>query len=146
MKHRGFARCHCDSHWHRSSRLLVAQTPRGPYARIVIMRALDGHSVDWETGYIRHLEWHRQAKDAFGCTAIRSGINGTPAWIIYRTFGHTAAELSNPVSPAEDDGQPHQRSATRAIPRELVYEFLPGALARQWCADSDSASRYTTVN
>ena len=41
-----------------------AQIP-GPYARIAIIRALDGHSVDWEAGYIRHLEWHRQAKDTF---------------------------------------------------------------------------------
>jgi hypothetical protein len=30
-----------------------------PYARIAIMRALDGHAVEWEQGYIRHLEWHR---------------------------------------------------------------------------------------
>src|SRR5262245_57641659 len=47
----------------------AAQSPRaphGPYARIAIMRARDGHSVDWEAGYIRHLEWHRQAKDPFG--------------------------------------------------------------------------------
>jgi len=53
--------------------LFIAQTaqtaqtdrPPGPYARIAIMRALDGHSVDWEAGYIRHLEWHRQVKDPF---------------------------------------------------------------------------------
>src|ERR1700741_763767 len=43
-------------------RLLISQTtqtakPAGPYARIAIMRALDGHTVDWEAGYIRHLEW-----------------------------------------------------------------------------------------
>ena len=53
--------------------LLGARTARGPqaqtekvsYARIAFMRALDGHSVDWEAGYVRHLEWHRQAKDPF---------------------------------------------------------------------------------
>src|SRR5215475_12161032 len=49
---------------------LVSQTMQnnpsvGPFARIAIMRALDGHGVDWEAGYIRHLEWHRQAKDTF---------------------------------------------------------------------------------
>ena len=46
----------------------TAQTEQavGPYARIAIMRALDGHSVELEAGYIRHLEWHRQAKDTFG--------------------------------------------------------------------------------
>ncbi len=35
-------------------------TALGSYARIAIMRAIDGHSVEWEEGYIRHLEWHRQ--------------------------------------------------------------------------------------
>jgi hypothetical protein len=30
------------------------------------MRAVnEGHSVDLEAGYIRHLEWHRQVKDPF---------------------------------------------------------------------------------
>src|SRR5262245_12658859 len=43
----------------------VAQTERGPYARIAIMRAIDGHAVEWEEGYIRHLEWHRRVKDPF---------------------------------------------------------------------------------
>jgi hypothetical protein len=97
--------------------LFIAQTARttqmeqapGPYARIAIMRALDGHSVDWEAGYIRHLDWHRQAK---------------------ATFGHTADELSNPVSPAEDERDnilnvlPHAQFLGNG-----VYEFLP-ALSR----------------
>ena len=54
--------------------LFIAQTAQtaqteqahGPYARIAIMRAIDGHSAEWEAGYIRHLEWHRQARDTFG--------------------------------------------------------------------------------
>jgi hypothetical protein len=29
------------------------------------MRAIDGHSVEWEEGYIRYLEWHRRVKDSF---------------------------------------------------------------------------------
>src|SRR5205814_9085756 len=46
--------------------ILVAQTARGPFARIAILRPIDGQSVDLEAGYIRHLEWHRKAKDTFG--------------------------------------------------------------------------------
>jgi len=42
----------------------VPQTGRGPYARIAILRPHDGDTVDFEAGYIRHLEWHRQAKDS----------------------------------------------------------------------------------
>jgi len=42
---------------------LSAQTEKGPYARIALLRPHDGDTVDFEAGYIRHLEWHRQAKD-----------------------------------------------------------------------------------
>ena len=42
----------------KSQAIQTTQSP-GPYARIAIMRALDGHSVDWEAGYVRHLEWHQ---------------------------------------------------------------------------------------
>ncbi len=32
-----------------------AQTGRGPYARIAVLRPQDGHTVEFEAGYIRHL-------------------------------------------------------------------------------------------
>lgn len=108
-----------------------AQTARGPFARIAIMRALDGHSVEWEAGYIRHLAWHRQAKDPFGWYSYSVWASTDhQRWIIYATFGHTAAELSNPVSPAEDE----RDSLINVLPHAQflgngIYEFLP-ALSR----------------
>ncbi len=39
------------------------EKPQGPYARIGFFRALDGHWLEMETGYVRHLDWHRRAKD-----------------------------------------------------------------------------------
>jgi len=45
--------------------LLVAQTERGPYARIAMLRPHDGDTLDFDAGYIRHLEYHRQAKDTW---------------------------------------------------------------------------------
>lgn len=119
--------------------LFVAQTAQmaqteqapGPYARIAILRALDGQTVDLEAGYIRHLEWHRQARDTF-CWYSYTVWASTERqrWLIYATFGHTAASLSNPVSPAEDERDnilnvlPHAQFLGNA-----VYEFLP-ALSR----------------
>jgi hypothetical protein len=113
--------------------LLVSQsTPGGPapglYARIAIMRALDErHMVDLEAGYVRHLEWHRQAKDPFAWYSYSVwSSTERQRWILYATFGHTAAELSNPVSPAEDERDtiinilPHVQFMGNAI-----YEFLP---------------------
>jgi hypothetical protein len=104
----------------------------GPYARIAVMRALnEGQSVDWEQGYVRHIEWHRQAKDAFNWYSYSISVSTErQRWILYATFGHTAAELSNPVSPAEDERDtivnllPHVQFMGSAI-----YEFLP-ALSR----------------
>ena len=50
--------------------ILVAQTAGaqaagGPFARIAILRPHDRDTVDFEAGYIRHLEWHRQARDTW---------------------------------------------------------------------------------
>jgi hypothetical protein len=115
----------------QTARSPEAQTERRPHARIAIMRALDGHSVELEAGYIRHLEWHRQAKDTFNWYSYSVWASTErQRWIIYATFGHTAAELSNPVSPAEDERDnlinvlPHAQFLGNG-----VYEFLP-ALSR----------------
>jgi hypothetical protein len=135
---------------------IVVQTERKPadkpadrlYARIAIMRALDGHSVDWEAGYIRHLEWHRQAKDTFGWYSYSVWASTErQRWIIYATFGHTAAELSDPISPAEDERDnlinvlPHAQFLGNGI-----YEFLP-ALSRGTGVPTPALrAEYTTVD
>jgi len=137
------------------SALLVAQTARspeapserGPYARIAIMRALDGHFVDWEAGYIRHLDWHRQANDPFAWYSYSVWASTErQRWIIYATFGHTAAELSNPVSPAEDERDnlinvvPHAQFVGNGI-----YEFLPQLSSGNAVPTPTLRAEYTTV-
>jgi len=124
-----------------------AQTP-GPYARIAIMRARDeSHSVDFESGYIRHLEWHRQAKDPFAWYSYSVWASTErQRWIIYATFGHTAAELSDPVSPAEDERDsminilPHVQFTGNAI-----YEFLPSLSRGNGVPTPTLRAEYTTV-
>jgi hypothetical protein len=122
-----------------SPALTIAQTtqpaqieqPPGPYARIAVLRALDGHSWEMDQGYLRHLDWHRQAKDWFGWYSYSVWASAErQRWLMYATFGHTAADLSNPVSPAEDEANnllnvlPHAQFLGNG-----VYEFLP-ALSR----------------
>ena len=51
-------------------------------------------------------------------------------WIIYATFGHAAASLSNPILPADDE----RDSLVNVLPHaqfagNWIYEFLP-ALSR----------------
>jgi len=133
--------------------LLVSQsTPGGPapgpYARIGIMRALDeGHSVALEAGYVRHLEWHRQVNDPFAWYSYSFWASTErQGWIMYATFGHTAAELSNPVSPAEDARDasitlsPHVQYTGNA-----VYEFLPAISHGNGVPTPTSQAEYTTI-
>ncbi len=116
-----------DAQSPRTAPSRAVATAHGPFARIAIMRALDGHSVEWEEGYIRHLDWHRQAKDSFGWYSYSVWASSErQRWIVYATFGHTAAELSSPVSPAEDE----RDNLINVLPHaqfigNWIYEFLP---------------------
>jgi hypothetical protein len=111
------------------------------------MRALDGHGVEWEAGYIRHLEWHRQAQDPFAWYSYSVWASDEhQRWIIYATFGHTSAELSNPVSPAEDERDnlinvlPHAQFMGNGI-----YEFLPSLSRGNGVPTPSLRAEYTTV-
>src|SRR5262249_22190336 len=80
-----------------------AQNKPGPYARIAFLRPHDGHTVDFEAGYIRHLQWHKQAGDTWVWYGWNIWAGERQRWFVYATFGHSAASLDNPVSPAEDE-------------------------------------------
>jgi hypothetical protein len=109
---------------------ILAQAEKGPYARIAILRPNDGKTVDFEAGYIRHLEWHRQAKDPWGWYGWTIWAGERQRWFVYATFGHSAASLDGPVAPAEDERDnilnvvPHAEFKGNAL-----YEYLP-ALSR----------------
>jgi hypothetical protein len=98
----------------------------GPYARIAVLRPHDGDTVDFEAGYSRHLEFHRQAKDAWTWYGWTVWAGERQRWFVYATFGHSAASLDRPVSPADDERDnvanvtPHAEFAGNAL-----YEYLP---------------------
>jgi hypothetical protein len=46
-----------------AARQIPVDPERGPYARIALLRPHDGDTVDFEAGYMRHLDFDRQAKD-----------------------------------------------------------------------------------
>jgi hypothetical protein len=106
------------------------QTRRGPYALIAILRPRDGDTVDFEAGYIRHLEWHRQARDSWTWYGWTIWAGERQRWFVYATFGHSAESLDHPISPAEDERDsianvtPHAQFVGSAL-----YEYLP-ALSR----------------
>jgi hypothetical protein len=107
-----------------------ARQERGPYARIAVLRPHDGRTTDFEAGYIRHLEFHRRAKDPWRWFGWTVWAGERQRWFVYATFGHAAADFDQSVSPADDERDnvlnvtPHAQFAGNA-----VYEFLP-ALSR----------------
>ena len=102
----------------------------GPYARIAVLRPHDGKTVDFESGYIRHLDWHRQAGDKWSWYGWTVTYGDRQRWFVYATFGHAVANFDNPVAPADDERDnvlnvtPHAEFAGNAL-----FEFLP-ALSR----------------
>jgi len=128
------------------STLLVAQTEPGPYARIAILRPHDGHTVDFEAGYIRHLEWHRQARDTWVWYGWTIWAGDRQRWFVYATFGHSAASLNSPVAPAEDERDnllnvaPHCEYAGNAL-----YEYLPKLSRGTGVPQPVSQLEFTTV-
>jgi hypothetical protein len=110
--------------------LALAQTGSGPYARIAVLRPHDGHTVDFEAGYIRHLAWHQQAGDPWTWYGWSVWAGDRQRWFVYATFGHSAASFDSAVAPAEDERDnvlnvvPHAEFAGNAL-----FEFLP-ALSR----------------
>ena len=107
-----------------------SDSDHGPYARIAFLKPRDGNTVDFEAGYIRHLEWHRQANDPFVWYGWTIWAGERQRWLVYATFGHSAAAFDSAVKPAEDEKDnvanvvPHAEFAGSAL-----YEYLP-ALSR----------------
>lgn len=102
-----------------------ADSQRDSYARIAVLRPHDGDTVDFEAGYIRHLDWHRQAGDKWVWYGWTITYGDRQRWFVYASFGHAAADFDNPVSPADDERDnilnvtPHAQFVGNAL-----YEFL----------------------
>lgn len=127
--------------------LLGAQTGRGPYARIAILRPHDGRTVDFEAGYIRHLAWHQQARDPWIWYGWSVWAGERQRWFIYATFGHSATSLDSAVAPAEDERDnvlnvaPHVEYLANA-----VYEYLPGLSRGTGEPQPTARLEFTTVD
>jgi hypothetical protein len=98
----------------------------GPYARLAFLRPRDGNTVDFEAGYVRHLEWHRQAKDPWTWYGWTIWAGERQRWLVYATFGHSAASFDASVSPAEDE----RDNVANVVPHAEftgsgLYVFLP---------------------
>lgn len=119
----------------------------GPFARIAFLRPHDGDTVDFEAGYLRHLDFHRQARDTWSWYGWTIWAGERQRWFVYATFGHSAAGLDNPVPPADDERDnisnvtPHAEFAGNGL-----FEFLP-ALSQGTGAPTPAARlEFTTID
>jgi len=91
-----------------------------------VLRPHDGKTVEFESGYIRHLEWHRLAGDKWTWYGWTVTYGDRQRWFVYATFGHAAADFDNQVAPADDERDnvlnvtPHAEFAGNAL-----YEYVP---------------------
>ena len=124
-------------------------TASGPWARIAMLRPHDGATVGFEAGYIRHLEWHRQAHDPWRWYGWTVWVGERQRWFVYATFGHAAASFDHAVSPADDERDnvsnvtPHAEFVGSGL-----YEYL-AALSRGSSTGEPSSSprvELTTVD
>ena len=89
----------------------------------------------------------RQVKDPFNWYSYSvSASTERQRCIVYATFGHTAAELSNPVSPAED----WRDASINLLPHVQfvgsgIYEFLPALSRGNGVPTPAPEAEYTTV-
>jgi len=119
----------------------------GPYARIAVLRPHDGDTIDFEAGYIRHLEFHRQAKDTWTWYGWTVWAGERQRWFVYATFGHSAASLDNPVPPAEDERDnisnvtPHAQFVENGL-----YEYLPALSRGMGMPQPTARLEFTTVH
>jgi hypothetical protein len=127
--------------------LLGAQTGRGPYARIAVLRPHDGKTVDFEAGYLRHLAWHQQARDPWAWYGWSIWAGDRYRWFVYATFGHSAGSLDSAAAPADDERDnllnvaPHVEWVTNGL-----YEYLPGLSRGTGDPEPTPRLEFTTVD
>jgi hypothetical protein len=127
--------------------LPAAETAAGPFARIAFLRPHDGDTVDFEAGYMRHLEWHRRNQDAWVWYGWNIWAGERQRWFVFATFGHSAASLANPVAPAEDEIDnisnvtPHAQYTGNGI-----YEYLPRLSRGKAVPQATARMELTTVD
>jgi hypothetical protein len=119
----------------------------GPYARIAILRPHDGDTVEFEAGYLRHLEFHRREKDPWTWYGWTIWAGERQRWFVYATFGHSASSFDSPISPAEDERDNVANVTPHAqFVENRVYEYLPSLSRGAGVPASSARVELTTVD
>src|SRR4051812_16137391 len=106
--------------------LLAAQTGKGPYLLLGVLRRLEGHDFAFDAGVARHWQWHRDHRDPYVWYAWDIRFGERVGGLVFASFNHSAGSLDSAVSPAEDwadwriTGAPHSEFTNLE-----TYRYLP---------------------
>jgi len=93
--------------------LLAAQTGKGPYLLVGVLRRLEGHDFAFDAGVAHHWQWHRDHRDPYVWNAWNIRFSERTGGLVFASFNHSAGSLDSAVSPREDradwriSGAPH---------------------------------------
>jgi hypothetical protein len=106
--------------------LMPAQTGKGPYVVLGVLRRLEGHDFAFDTGVALHWQWHRDHHDPYVWYAWNIRFGERVGGLMFASFNHSAGSLDSAVSPGEDwanwriTGAPHSEFTNLES-----YRFLP---------------------
>jgi hypothetical protein len=106
--------------------LAAAQTGKGPYVLLGVLRRLEGHDFAFDTAVARHWQWHRAHQDPFVWYAWDIRFSDRVGGLVFASFNHSAGSLDSVVSPLEDwanwrvTGAPHSEFTNLE-----TYRYLP---------------------
>jgi hypothetical protein len=106
--------------------LLAAQTGKGPYVLLGVLRRLEGHDFEFDAGVARHWQWHRDHRDPYVWYAWDIRFGQRVGGLVFASFNHSAGSLDSAVAPGEDwadwrvTGAPHSEFTNLE-----AYRYLP---------------------
>ena len=106
--------------------LLTAQTGKGAYMLLGVLRRLEGHDFAFDAGVAHHWQWHRDHRDPYVWYAWNLRFGDRVGGLVFASFNHSAGSLDSTVSPAEDwadwrtSGAPHSEFTNLEM-----YRYLP---------------------
>ena len=107
--------------------VVAAQTGKGPFTLIGVLRRLDGHDFAFDAAIARHWQWHRDHHDPYVWYTWDIRFSGERVGgLVFASFNHSAGSLDSSVAPAEDwadwrvTGAPHSEFTNLE-----TYRYLP---------------------
>src|SRR5262249_52792096 len=82
--------------------LLAAQTGKGPYVLLGVLRRLEGHDLAFDAAVAPHWQGHRDHRDPYVWYAWNTRFGERVGGLVFASFNHSAGSLDSAVSPAED--------------------------------------------